>query len=70
MMTHDPAAAFAIGCPDAVGRSPSGWEPGGVVGVFGKGGRPFIVSKGRVPGFAQVVDLVKGRGAGGTGAGR
>ena len=75
VVTHDPAAAFAIGCPDGVAigvnaRSPGGCEPGGVVGVFGEGGIPFIVSKGRVPGFAQVIDFVKGRGAGGTGAGR
>ena len=40
------------------------------MGIFGEGRIPFIVSKGRVPGFAQVVDFVKGRGAGGTGAGR
>ena len=74
-MTHDPGATFTIGCPDGVAigvnsRGPSRCEPGGVVGVFGKGGIPFIVSKGRVPGFAQVVDFVEGRGAGGTRAGR
>ena len=75
VVTHDPAAAFAIGCFEGVAirvsaSGPGGCEPSGVVGILGEGGIPFIVGKGRVPGFAQVVNLVKGRGAGGTGAGR
>ena len=75
MVTHHPGAAFAIGCPNGLAsrvnaRGPGGCEPGGVVGILGEGGTPFIVSKGRVPSSAQVVDFVKGRGAGGTGAGR
>ena len=75
MVAHDPAAAFAVGgfkgfAARVGARGPGGREPGGVVGVLGEGGAPFVVGQGRVPGFAQVVDLVEGGGAGGAGAGR
>ena len=50
VVTHDPGAAFAIGCFRGVAigvnaRGPGGCEPGGVVGILGESGTPFIVSK-------------------------
>lgn len=34
------------------------------MGVLGKAGIPFVFREGGVPGLTQVVDLVKGGGAG------
>ena len=38
--------------------------------VLSEAGIPFVFREGGVPGRAQVVDLVEGGGARGTGAGR
>ena len=75
VVTHDPAAAFAVGGFGGVAvrvnpRGPGGAEPGGVVGVLGESGAPCVVSEGGVPCRAQIVNFVHGGGAGGTGAGR
>lgn len=67
VVTHDPAAAFTIGIVMLV---PGGCKPGGVMGVLGEAGIPFVFLERGVPGLTQVVDLVKSGGAGRTGAGR